>query len=72
MDEGRGYFLNGNWIIDWPGLYQASGASFHYQRIKDSESIASKGPLQNDVIVMVTIVSSTFSSVIQSNDNDSL
>lgn len=56
MDEGRGYFLNGNWIIDWPGLYKASGASFLYQRTKDSESIASKGPLQNDVIVMVSII----------------
>ena len=53
MDEGRGYFLNGNWIIDWPGLYQASGASFNYQRTKDIESIACQGPLKNDVIVMV-------------------
>jgi len=55
MDDGHGYFLNGNWIIDWPGRYQASGTSFNYQRTKDSESIASRGPLQKDVIVMVLV-----------------
>ena len=57
MDDGHGYFLNGNWIIDWPGRYQASGTSFNYQRTKDSESIASRGPLQKDVIVMVNNLS---------------
>ena len=54
MDDRHHYFLNGNWIIDWPGSYQGSGAAFIYNRSKDeAETISSKGPLVHDVILMV-------------------
>jgi hypothetical protein len=53
MDERERYFLNGNWIVDWPGRYETSGVAFHYERVKDSEVVHSRGPLQQDLIVMV-------------------
>lgn len=53
MDERERYFLNGNWIVDWPGRYETSGVAFHYERTKDSEVVGSRGPLQQDLIVMV-------------------
>lgn len=53
MDERERYFLNGNWVVDWPGRYETSGVAFHYERIKDSEVVRSRGPLQQDLIVMV-------------------
>ncbi|KAI9560970.1 hypothetical protein GHT06_011926 [Daphnia sinensis] len=55
MDERERYFLNGNWIVDWPGRYETSGVAFHYERIKDSEIVHSRGPLQQDLIVMVLV-----------------
>ena len=57
MDERERYFLNGNWIVDGPGRYETSGVAFNYERIKDSEVIQSRGPLQQDLIVMVRIYS---------------
>ncbi len=53
MDDRERYFLNGNWIVDWPGRYETSGVAFHYERVKDSEVVHSRGPLQQDLIVMV-------------------
>ena len=53
MDDRERYFLNGNWIVDWPGRYETSGGAFHYERVKDSEVVHSRGPLQQDLIVMV-------------------
>ncbi len=55
MDERERYFLNGNWIVDWPGRYETSGVAFHYERVKDSEVVHSRGPLQQDLIVMVCV-----------------
>lgn len=53
MNTKQRYFLNGNWIIDWPGRYESSGVAFHYERTRDSEGIRSQGPLQEDLVVMV-------------------
>ena len=63
MDESERYFLNGNWMVDWPGRYETSGVAFHYERIKDSEIVRSRGPLQQDLIVMVYTHSSHSSSI---------
>lgn len=60
MDERERYFLNGNWIVDWPGRYETSGVAFHYERTKDSEIVHSRGPLQQDLIVMVRTSLSLF------------
>lgn len=64
MDENKEYFLNGNWIIDWPGRFQSGTSSspgvdadaFNYERIRDAETIRSRGPLQRDLIVMVLVI----------------
>lgn len=53
MDERHRYFINGNWIIDWPGRYESSGVAFHYERTRDAEVIRTSGPLEQDLIVMV-------------------
>lgn len=75
MDERERYFLNGNWIVDWPGRYETSGVAFHYERTKDSEIVHSRGPLQQDLIVMVRTslsLSFLFSKEILSNTKASL
>ena len=58
MDDREGYFLNGNWIIDWSGRYESSsgGVALRYQRSGDSETVnsLSSTPLQHDLIVMVS------------------
>ena len=53
MDDQNEYFLNGNRVIDWPGVYLAEGDAFSYNRSKDFESISTSGPLTKDVIVTV-------------------
>ena len=60
MDERERFFLNGNWIIDWPGRYEPestltkdSPAAFNYERIRDDETVRARGPLRQDLVVMV-------------------
>lgn len=65
MDETGRYFLNGNWIIDWPGRYEpesqagqpssaGGGTAFNYERIRDAETVQARGPLREDLVVMVS------------------
>jgi ADAM-TS Spacer 1 len=56
MDDENQYFLNGNRVIDWPGVYKAAGDVFSYDRSKDFESISTNGPLNKDVIVTVLVI----------------
>ena len=53
MDERERYFINGNWVIDWPGRYESAGVAFHYERTRDAEVVRATGPLQHDLVVMV-------------------
>ncbi|XP_021114252.1 A disintegrin and metalloproteinase with thrombospondin motifs 16 isoform X2 [Heterocephalus glaber] len=46
------YYLNGHWIVDWPGRYKFSGTAFDYRRsYKEPESLTSAGPTNETLIV---------------------
>lgn len=55
MDDQNNYLLNGNWRIDWPGIYEVAGDVLNYARTKDFESISINGPLLKDFIVTVRL-----------------
>uniref|UniRef100_A0A4X1TI66 PLAC domain-containing protein n=1 Tax=Sus scrofa TaxID=9823 RepID=A0A4X1TI66_PIG len=46
------YYLNGHWMVDWPGRYKFSGSSFNYRRsYKEPETLTSPGPTNETLIV---------------------
>lgn len=48
------YYLNGHWMVDWPGRYKFSGSSFNYRRsYKEPETLTSPGPTNETLIVEV-------------------
>lgn len=48
--------LNGQWVIDWPGRYEAAGTVFSYRRWPGkSESLVAKGPTTEELIVEVLL-----------------
>lgn len=48
--------LNGQWVIDWPGRYEAAGTVFSYRRWPGkSESLVVKGPTTEELIVEVLL-----------------
>lgn len=48
------YYLNGHWIVDWPGRYKFSGTAFDYRRsYREPESLTSAGPTNETLIVEV-------------------
>ncbi|XP_065572916.1 ADAMTS-like protein 5 [Artemia franciscana] len=48
------YVFNGDWVIDWPGNYEAGGTDFKYNRQKDqSETVTADGPVEHEVTVML-------------------
>jgi len=51
------FILNGDWRLSWPGIYEGAGTKFYYTRqdAKSMESIASTGPLDDPVDLMVRI-----------------
>ncbi|XP_067824486.1 ADAMTS-like protein 5 [Heptranchias perlo] len=50
------YVINGNWVIDWPGVYDVAGTKVHYKRSANNrESIEAAGPTAEDLHVMVLL-----------------
>ncbi|XP_078672672.1 uncharacterized protein LOC144911967 [Branchiostoma floridae x Branchiostoma belcheri] len=47
------YVINGNWIIDWPGVYDVRGMPIRYERQAENEVINSVGPIPEDLHLMV-------------------
>ena len=49
------YYLNAEWIIDWPKAYEVSGTTFKYERPdNDAESLTALGPINEELVVMVS------------------
>ncbi|XP_013389055.1 A disintegrin and metalloproteinase with thrombospondin motifs 18 isoform X1 [Lingula anatina] len=50
------YYLNGDWQIQWSRNYQFGGTTFSYSRsFKDPERLEAKGPITEDLVIMVMI-----------------
>ncbi|XP_049618973.1 A disintegrin and metalloproteinase with thrombospondin motifs 12 isoform X1 [Syngnathus scovelli] len=47
------YFLNGNYIIQWNGEYQAGGTTFYYQRKGNMENLTAPGPTKEPVVLQL-------------------
>ncbi|XP_038048629.1 A disintegrin and metalloproteinase with thrombospondin motifs 6-like isoform X1 [Patiria miniata] len=51
------YYLNAEWIIDWPKAYDVSGTTFKYERPDQGvESLTALGPINEELIVMQLLV----------------
>jgi hypothetical protein len=50
------YVINGNWAINWSGVYEAVGTLFTYRRqdANNGELIEAPGPLLEPVDLMVS------------------
>lgn len=47
------YFLNGNFIIQWNGEYQAGGTTFYYERSGNMENLTAPGPTTHPVMLQL-------------------
>lgn len=47
------YFLNGNYIIQWNGEYEAGGTTFFYERSGNMENLTAPGPTKQPVVLQV-------------------
>ncbi|KAG7278284.1 hypothetical protein CRUP_036361 [Coryphaenoides rupestris] len=47
------YFLNGNYIIQWNGAYEAGGTTFYYERSGNMENLTAPGPTKNPVVLQL-------------------
>lgn len=47
------YYLNGNYIIQWNGEYEAGGTKFYYERSGNMENLTSEGPTTKPVMIQV-------------------
>ncbi|KAK0151400.1 A disintegrin and metalloproteinase with thrombospondin motifs 7 [Merluccius polli] len=47
------YFLNGNYIIQWNGEYEAGGTTFYYERSGNMENLTAPGPTKNPVVLQL-------------------
>ncbi|XP_055079982.1 A disintegrin and metalloproteinase with thrombospondin motifs 7 [Periophthalmus magnuspinnatus] len=47
------YFLNGNYIIQWNGEYEAGGTTFYYERTANMENLTASGPTSEPVILQL-------------------
>ncbi|XP_067871717.1 ADAMTS-like protein 5 isoform X2 [Heterodontus francisci] len=51
------YIINGNWVINWPGMYTAAGTKVQYKRSADhGESLEAIGPTKEDLHLMVLLM----------------
>ncbi|XP_013867217.1 A disintegrin and metalloproteinase with thrombospondin motifs 12 [Austrofundulus limnaeus] len=50
LDE---YFLNGNYIIQWNGEYEAGGTTFYYERSGNMENLTAPGPTKHPVVLQL-------------------
>ena len=56
------YYLNGNWYIQWSGDYDVAGASGQYSRRHNRETFKMKGPITEDLHVLVSVFFLSFLS----------
>uniref|UniRef100_A0A8C1KEM8 ADAM metallopeptidase with thrombospondin type 1 motif, 12 n=1 Tax=Cyprinus carpio TaxID=7962 RepID=A0A8C1KEM8_CYPCA len=47
------YYLNGNFIIQWNGEYEAGGTKFYYDRTGNMENLTSAGPTTEPVMIQL-------------------
>uniref|UniRef100_UPI0037E80270 A disintegrin and metalloproteinase with thrombospondin motifs 12-like n=1 Tax=Semicossyphus pulcher TaxID=241346 RepID=UPI0037E80270 len=47
------YFLNGNYIIQWNGEYEAGGTTFYYERSGNMENLTAPGPTRQAVMLQL-------------------
>ncbi|XP_053277786.1 A disintegrin and metalloproteinase with thrombospondin motifs 12 [Pleuronectes platessa] len=47
------YFLNGNFIIQWNGEYQAGETTFYYERSGNMENLTAPGPTKQPVMLQL-------------------
>ncbi|XP_067263336.1 A disintegrin and metalloproteinase with thrombospondin motifs 12 [Chanodichthys erythropterus] len=47
------YYLNGNYIIQWNGEYEAGGTKFYYERSGNMENLTSAGPTTEPVMIQL-------------------
>ncbi|XP_040012246.1 A disintegrin and metalloproteinase with thrombospondin motifs 12 isoform X2 [Xiphias gladius] len=47
------YFLNGNYIIQWNGEYEAGGTTFYYERSGNMENLTAPGPTKQPVMLQL-------------------
>lgn len=52
-ESSEEYFLNGNYIIQWNGEYEAGGTTFYYERSGNMENLTAPGPTKEPVILQV-------------------
>ncbi|XP_072288880.1 A disintegrin and metalloproteinase with thrombospondin motifs 12-like [Eucyclogobius newberryi] len=51
--DSEEYFLNGNYIIQWNGEYEAGGTTFYYERTANMENLTAPGPTNKPVILQL-------------------
>ncbi|XP_074642310.1 A disintegrin and metalloproteinase with thrombospondin motifs 6-like [Tubulanus polymorphus] len=52
--ESGNFYINGDWIIDWPQTYYVAGTLFHYHRDEGKlEYLEAPGPTTENLIIMV-------------------
>ncbi|XP_046367017.1 A disintegrin and metalloproteinase with thrombospondin motifs 16-like isoform X2 [Haliotis rufescens] len=50
------YYLNGNRVVAWPGIYKLGGADFTYKRpYSNPETLESDGPLGEDLVLEMLV-----------------
>ncbi|KAJ8381094.1 hypothetical protein SKAU_G00018720 [Synaphobranchus kaupii] len=47
------YYLNGRYIIQWNGEYEAGGATFYYERTGNLENLTSSGPTKEPIMLQL-------------------
>lgn len=47
------YFLNGNYIIQWNGEYEAGGTTFYYERSGNMENLTAPGPTKQPIMLQL-------------------
>ena len=50
------FYLNGNWYIKWSGVYDVAGASGQYSRRHNRDTFKTKGPITEDLHVLVSVL----------------
>ncbi|KAK7934407.1 hypothetical protein WMY93_005303 [Mugilogobius chulae] len=51
--DSEEYFLNGNYIIQWNGEYEAGGTTFYYERTANMENLTAPGPTDKPIILQL-------------------
>nr|XP_039257227.1 ADAMTS-like protein 5 isoform X2 [Styela clava] len=52
-DHFERYIINGNWVVSWPGDFQAAGTTVQYGRIGENETFTITGPTTKDLYIMI-------------------